>query len=84
GHVGQGTAWIELKCASPWVPGDANGSGFIDIDDVVYTIAYIFTGGPEPVPEVIVADTDCSGFVDIDDVVYIIAYIFTGGPPPCN
>jgi len=84
GHVGQGTAWIELKCESPWVPGDANGSGGIDIDDVVYTIAYIFTGGPAPMPEFLVADTDCSGFVDIDDVVYLIAYIFTGGPPPCN
>ncbi len=31
------------------VPGDADGSGGVDIDDVVYLINYIFGGGPAPV-----------------------------------
>jgi len=66
-----------------WVCGDADGSGAVDIDDVVYLIAYIFSGGPAPDPE-IKADGDCSGAVDIDDVVYVIAYIFSGGPAPCD
>jgi hypothetical protein len=48
---------------------------------VVYLIAYIFSGGPAPVPYA-AGDADCSGDVDIDDVVYLIAYIFSGGPPP--
>ena len=61
--------------------GDADGSGEVDIDDVVYLIAYIFSGGPAPVPYA-AGDADCSGDVDIDDVVYLIAYIFSGGPPP--
>ena len=30
--------------------GDVDQSGGIDIDDVVYLIAYIFSGGPEPCP----------------------------------
>jgi len=63
--------------------GDANASGSVDIDDVVYLIAYIFMGGPPPQPADQSGDVDCSGGVDIDDVVYLIAYIFTGGPPPC-
>jgi len=32
------------------VCGDADQSGQVDIDDVVYLIAYIFSGGPEPCP----------------------------------
>lgn len=62
--------------------GDANGSGGVDIDDVVYLIAYIFSAGPEPTPGDCCGDANGSGAVDIDDVVYLIAYIFTGGPPP--
>jgi predicted outer membrane repeat protein len=62
--------------------GDANSSGDVDIDDVVYLINYIFGGGPPPDP-LEVGDVDCSGFIDIDDVVYLINYIFAGGPEPC-
>jgi hypothetical protein len=67
------------KCR--YVTGDADGSGAVDIDDVVYLIQYIFAGGPEPQPYES-GDVDCSGGVDIDDVVYVITYIFGGGPPP--
>jgi hypothetical protein len=63
--------------------GDADHSGGVDIDDVVYLIAYIFSGGPEPVPYES-GDADCSGAVDIDDVVWVINYIFAGGNAPCD
>ena len=66
-----------------YVPGDADGSGEIDIDDVVFLIAYIFSGGPAPTPYVS-GDADSSGDIDIDDVVYLINYIFGGGPPPAG
>lgn len=64
-----------------YVVGDADGSSEIDIDDVVYLIGYIFSGGPAPDP-LAAGDADCSGEIDIDDVVYLISYIFSGGPPP--
>jgi len=63
--------------------GDVNGQDGIDIDDIVYLISYIFSGGPEPIP-IEAGDTDLSGNVDIDDVVYIINYVFIGGSEPCN
>jgi hypothetical protein len=66
-----------------WICGDADASGEVDIDDVVYLIAYIFSGGPEPVPYES-GDADCSGDVDIDDVVWLISYIFSGGNEPCD
>jgi len=62
--------------------GDANGSYAVDIDDVVFLIAYIFSAGPAPDP-LEAGDADCSSTVDIDDVVYLIAFIFSGGPEPC-
>lgn len=67
----------------PWQCGDTDGSGGIDIDDVVHLINYIFAGGPAPEP-LESGDADCSGGVDIDDVVYLINYIFAGGFAPCD
>ncbi len=76
--------WQDFGSGSPeFVCGDGNGSGAVDIDDVVYLIQYIFGGGPAPDP-IESGDGNCSGFIDIDDVVYLIQYIFNGGHPPCD
>jgi hypothetical protein len=84
---GVDTAWISINVDNPppppYVCGDADGSDDVDIDDAVYLIAYIFSGGPAPDPYES-GDADCSGEVDIDDVVWLIAYIFTGGNDPCD
>ncbi|MBU1317849.1 MAG: M28 family peptidase [candidate division Zixibacteria bacterium] len=73
----------DIGDACEFVCGDADASGIVDIDDVVYLIAYIFASGPAPDP-LESADADCSGGVDIDDAVYIIGYIFSGGSAPCD
>jgi CubicO group peptidase (beta-lactamase class C family) len=62
--------------------GDANGDAATDISDVVYLIAYIFSGGSAPSP-LLAGDANCDHAVDISDVVYLIAYIFSGGAAPC-
>ncbi|MCK4857352.1 MAG: thrombospondin type 3 repeat-containing protein [candidate division Zixibacteria bacterium] len=66
-----------------FVCGDTDGSGLVNIADVVYLINYIFGGGPPPVPHELSGDVDCNQMVNIADVVYLISYIFGGGPPPC-
>jgi hypothetical protein len=71
---------IELP---PVACGDADGSGGIDIDDVVWLICYIFSSGPAPEP-IESGDADCSGGIDIDDVVWLINYVFAGGNGPCD
>jgi hypothetical protein len=63
--------------------GDADRSGAVDIDDAVYLVDYIFSGGPGPDPYES-GDADCSALVDIGDVVYLIAYILAGGNAPCD
>jgi hypothetical protein len=74
---------LTIEVLAGWVCGDADGSGAVDIDDVVYLIGFIFGGGsvPEPYES---GDVDCSGAIDIDDVVYLISYIFASGPVPCD
>lgn len=74
---------VVTSLGTEFVCGDCDGSGSVDIDDIVFTIAYVFTGGPAPDP-IEAADANCSGGADIDDVVYLIAYVFNGGPPPCD
>ena|GEM_PF-6194082 len=59
------------------VLGDSDGSGEIDIDDIVFLIDFIFVGGPLPLP-VRTGDADSSGLIDIDDVVFLIEYVFGG------
>ncbi len=62
--------------------GNADGSAAVNISDVVYLIAYIFSGGPAPVP-LTAGNVNCDGTVNISDAVYLIAYIFAHGPAPC-
>jgi hypothetical protein len=68
--------------ACDYVCGDGNADVTVDISDVVYLIAYIFSGGSAPSP-LLAGDANCDGTVDISDVVYLIAYIFSGGLTPC-
>ncbi len=75
------TEIVAIEVTETYMYGDANGSGYLDIDDVVYLIQFIFADGPEPVPYE-AGDADCSGFIDIDDAVYLIQHIFAGGPAP--
>ncbi|MFH1894188.1 MAG: hypothetical protein ABIK83_16075 [Candidatus Zixiibacteriota bacterium] len=63
------------------VCGDADGSGGVDIDDVVFLIEYIFMQGQEPSPIYCEGEADGSGAIDIDDIVYLLAYMTCGGPP---
>ncbi len=59
--------------------------GDIDVADLTYLVAYLFTGGPAP------ACTDegnvdgivgIGGPIDVADLTYLVAYLFIGGPPP--
>lgn len=70
-------------CRAPVLCGDADLSGTVDIDDIVYIVAYIFDGGPLPDP-VEAGDADCSGLVDIDDVVFLVNFVFSAGNYPCD
>ena len=65
-----------------YVCGDADGIAPVDIADVVYLIAYIFSGGAAPTP-LLAGDADCSLDINVADAVYLINYIFSLGAVPC-
>jgi hypothetical protein len=65
----------------PYVNGDANGDGVVDVGDIVYLVNYLYREGSDPDP-LESGDTNCDGVVDVGDVVYLINYLFRGGPPP--
>ena len=69
--------------AEPYLCGDADASGSINVSDAVYLIQYIFAGGPAPEP-LPAGDVDCSASINVSDAVYLIQYIFAGGPAPSS
>jgi uncharacterized protein (TIGR02145 family) len=67
--------------ADPYVCGDADGSGSVDIADAVYLVTYIFASGPEPSP-LLAGDASGDETLDISDAAYLVGYIFAGGSAP--
>jgi hypothetical protein len=65
----------------PFLRGDVNVDGIVDVGDCVYLINYIFKYGPEPSP-LESGESNCDDIIDVGDIVYLINYIFKYGPPP--
>jgi hypothetical protein len=59
--------------------GDANGSGAVDIGDIVFLINYLFKGQSPPAP-LSIGDVTCDGAVNVADIVFIMNFLFRHGP----
>jgi hypothetical protein len=68
--------------ACPYLCGDVNNSGVVNIQDITYLISYLYKGGPAPVPYWKAGDVNNSGVVNIQDITYLISYLYKGGPAP--
>ncbi len=80
----QVSPWSQLawaRAGGSYLPGDADGSGDLNIADVTYLVTALFKGGPWSVPDLL-ADADCSGDVNIADLTYLVSAVFQGGPMP--
>jgi len=73
--------WQEF--ALPYVCGDANGDGTVNIADASFIINAIFFGGAQPDP-IEAADPNEDGGMNIADASYLINWIFFGGNGPCE
>jgi len=68
----------------PFLCGDADGGGTINLLDITYLINYLYKAGPEP-ESLIAADVNGSGSVNLLDITYLLGYLYKGGPAPaCN
>jgi hypothetical protein len=67
---------------APFLRGDANASGDIDIADAVFTLSYLFASGTDP-SCLDAVDANDSGGTDIADPISMLAYLFaSAGPLP--
>ena len=66
--------------APDFVRGDANADGTIDIADAIFTLGYLFAGGPEPAC-LKAADANDDGAIDLADAITILSHLFAGAGP---
>jgi hypothetical protein len=64
----------------PFLRGDSNADGALDISDVLTLLSHLFLGPPAPCAEG--GDVDDSGALDIIDPVRVLSWLFLGGDPP--
>jgi PKD repeat protein len=64
---------------APFLCGDANGDGIINIKDITYLISYLYQSGPEPIP-IVAGDVNGNGDLNIKDITYLINRLYRGGP----
>ncbi len=65
--------------AAPFVRGDINGDGGVDIGDAVTGLGILFTGTATTCFDAL--DTNDDGGADIGDPVYLLSNLFSMGPP---
>ena len=66
---------------TPFLRGDSNGDGKVDISDASFSLNWLFASGGEPTC-LDAADSNDDEKVDISDSIYSLGYLFLGGPPP--
>jgi subtilisin-like proprotein convertase family protein len=67
--------------STPFLRGDSNEDGALNITDVVATLASLFQGGARPACAD-AADADDNGSVSLTDAVYTLQHLFRGGLEP--
>ena len=66
---------------NPFIRGDINKSGKVDVSDPVFLLKILFLGQGQ-LRCLDSADAIDNGTVDISDAIYILQYLFSGGPQP--
>jgi len=82
-EVSNSEAVAIINITGVWIQaGNVDGLMDINVADLTYLVAYLFTGGSDPDP-LESGNVDCIGEIDVADLTYIVAYLFQGGSEPC-
>jgi hypothetical protein len=79
-----GTAGITVRfigAKEAFLRGNANSDARVDLADVLFVLAELFTGGP-PSACRSAEDVSGDGRVDISDAIFLFQFLFRGGRPP--
>lgn len=66
--------------AVPFLRGDVNTDGKVDMSDAISTLSFLFLGGVSP-PCMDAADADDSGGVNMTDAIFTLGFLFQGMQP---
>jgi hypothetical protein len=69
------------SAGTPFIRGDSNGDGSVDISDAVRILLHLF-GGLEATVPLDALDADDDGAISIADAAAIPLFLFEDGPPP--
>ena len=72
---------LTVSDTPPWVCGDADDSGEINLVDILAVIDFVYNDGPEPA-NMEASDVDNSGSLNLVDILVIIDFIYNDGPEP--
>jgi formylglycine-generating enzyme required for sulfatase activity len=61
--------------------GDSDTNGVLNLTDAIYTLNFLFLGGPTPAC-LDAVDADDNGQLNLTDAVYTLNHLFLGGSPP--
>ena len=65
----------------PFLRGDADSSGEVNLTDAIYLLSYLFQGADIPAcPDG--GDFDDNGRINLTDAIVTLNYLFRGGGPP--
>ncbi len=67
-----------------FVRGDADGSGTVELTDVIVGLSFLFRGGAGPEQCRDMLDSNDDGTADVSDAIYTLRWLYAGGPiiPP--
>jgi len=65
----------------PYLAGDANSDGGINLTDIIWLVNFVFKGGPAPNP-LFLGDPNANCSVNLADIVYLVNYVFKSGTAP--
>ena len=80
-QISRKSNYVHVQVPLPYIPGDANNDGNVNILDLTFLVDRIFRGGPPPNP-LLAGDCTCDGNVNILDLTFLVDRIFRGGPAP--
>jgi hypothetical protein len=72
---------IESAPPPRFLRADANQDGKVDISDAIFTLDWLFLGGPGPACRA-AASSNGDGAIDIADAIYLLGHLFLGDPSP--
>lgn len=80
GHVHSVVNPYILPETTSCICGDANGSGAIEVGDIVVLIHYLYNTGPPPTVPIERGDVNNNCVIEVGDITALINYLYKGYP----